>query len=65
MCHRPKDARPSSAIGYLDMPFLNEEKCAEFFRMLVQCELHLCHINRLDIPEEVILYGYLSQQNTA
>ena len=32
--------------------------------MVVHCELYVCDINRLDIPEAVDLNGYLSQQNT-
>ena len=33
--------------------------------MVVHCELYLCNINMLDIPEEVhLIYGYLNQHNT-
>ena len=29
--------------------------CIDYFIMVVYCELYLCNINNLDIPEEVLL----------
>ena len=44
--------------------FTEQQDILKVFLVVDYCELYLCNINRLDIPKDIILYGYRSQQNT-